>query len=152
MWTNCRWDRFACACYNFHRRRCTSPSWGRYKRGSGNNYGNCCGCNCIAATATSILCSSLGNGSGGANKNKPNGKKTSGKSNNGSPGKDYTKARSNKQANEWAKRFGYENAEVLKSDYVARGSQFNMYLNKKTGEIILIGIKTGVEIATGLFK
>ena len=106
----------------------------------------------IAATATSILCSSLGNGSGGANKNKPNGKKTSGKSNNGSPGKDYTKARSNKQANEWAKRFGYENAEVLKSDYVARGSQFNMYLNKKTGEIILIGIKTGVEIATGLFK
>lgn len=33
-----------------------------------------------------------------------------------------------------------------------QGSKFNMYTNRATGEIILIGIKVGIEIATQLFR
>lgn len=70
-------------------------------------------------------------------------------------GKDYVQAKSNKQANQWAQEVGYEGAEELKADYVGRdGSKFNMFRNKATKEIILIGIKgflKGIEKATGLF-
>ena len=70
-------------------------------------------------------------------------------------GKDYIQARNNKQANQWAQDVGYESAEELKADYVGRdGSKFNMFRNKATKEIILIGIKgvlKGIEKATGLF-
>ena len=32
-----------------------------------------------------------------------------------------------------------------------QGAKFNMFKNKDTGEIVLIGIKKAIEIATGLF-
>ena len=68
-------------------------------------------------------------------------------------GKDYVQARNNKQANQWAREVGYNGAEALKADYVGnQGSKFNMYTNRATGEIILIGIKVGIEIATQLFR
>ena len=70
-------------------------------------------------------------------------------------GKDYQQAKGNKQANEWAQKVGYDDAEMLKKDYVGNeGSKFNMYRNRATEEIILIGIKgflKGVEKFTGLF-
>jgi len=70
-------------------------------------------------------------------------------------GKNYVQARNNKQANQWAQEVGYEGAEELKADYVGReGSKFNMFRDKATKEIILIGIKgvlKGIEKATGLF-
>lgn len=68
-------------------------------------------------------------------------------------GKDYVKARNNKQANQWAQEVGYGGAEELKADYVGRqGSKFNMYTNRATGEIVLIGLKIAKEIATQLFR
>ena len=68
-------------------------------------------------------------------------------------GKDYVQARNNKQANQWAQEVGYDGAEELKADYVGKqGSKFNMYTNRATGEIILIGLKVAKEIATQLFR
>ena len=68
-------------------------------------------------------------------------------------GKDYVQARNNKQANQWAQEVGYDGAEELKADYVGKqGSKFNMYANRATGEIILIGLKVAKEIATQLFR
>lgn len=68
-------------------------------------------------------------------------------------GKDYVKARSNKQANQRAQEVGYDGAEELKADYVGKqGSKFNMFTNRATGEIILIGLKVAKEIATHLFR
>lgn len=65
--------------------------------------------------------------------------------------KDYVKLKSNKEANKIAKKLGYKGAEDLKSDFVKNISQYNMYRNRITGEIILIGIKTAKEIFTDLF-
>lgn len=68
-------------------------------------------------------------------------------------GKDYVQARNNKQANQWAQEVGYDGAEELKEVYVGKqGSKFNMYTNRATGEIILIGLKVAKEIATQLFR
>ena len=68
-------------------------------------------------------------------------------------GKDYVQARNNKQANQWAQEVGYDGAESLKADYVGKqGSKFNMYTNRATGEIVLIGLKVAKEIATQLFR
>lgn len=70
-----------------------------------------------------------------------------------SGGKDYQHARSNKEANKWAKEVGYEGAEDLKEAFVGRqGSKFNIATDRATGELILIGIKIAVEIATELFR
>lgn len=67
-------------------------------------------------------------------------------------GKDYVKAKNNKTANEWAQKAGYENAEEFKDAFVPNnGSKFNMFMNKKTGEIILIGIEKAIEVATDIF-
>ena len=70
-------------------------------------------------------------------------------------GKDYVKARNNKQANDWAQDVGYDGAESLKADYVGKeGSKFNMYRNRATEEIVLIGFRgvlKGVEVFTELF-
>ena len=71
----------------------------------------------------------------------------------GNQGKDYIQARNNKQANQWAQEVGYDGAEELKADYVGKqGSKFNMFTDRATGEIILIGIKMATEIATHLFR
>ena len=69
-------------------------------------------------------------------------------------GKDYIQAKNNKQANQWAQEVGYDGAEELKADIVAKGngSKFNMYTDRSTGEIILIGLKVAKEIATQLFR
>ena len=82
------------------------------------------------------------NGNQGNNKNNRNDKK----------GKDYVKAKNNKTANNWAKQLGYESAEALKEDFAFKGgSKFNMAIDRNTGELVLIAIKGGVEITTGLF-
>ena len=66
--------------------------------------------------------------------------------------KDYVRARSNKKANQWAEKVGYNNAEDLKSDFVGnKGSRFNLFKNRPTREIILIGIEKSIEIFTDLF-
>lgn len=69
-------------------------------------------------------------------------------------GKDYVSPKNNKTANKWAQEFGYNNAEALKEDYVGRSSvsKFNICMNKTTREIILVGIKIAVEVATGLIR
>ena len=69
-------------------------------------------------------------------------------------GKDYIQAKNNKQANQWAQEVGYDGAEELKADIVGKGngSKFNMYTDRATGEIILIGLKIAKEIATQLFR
>ena len=47
-------------------------------------------------------------------------------------GKDYQQAKGNKQANEWAQKVGYDDAEMLKKDYVGNeGSKFNMYCHRR---------------------
>ena len=68
-------------------------------------------------------------------------------------GKDYQKARNNQTANKWAKKVGYSGAEELKADFVGKSnvSKFNMFVDRNTNEIILIAIKTAIEIGTGLF-
>ena len=67
--------------------------------------------------------------------------------------KDYVRAKNNKTANEWAEEVGYSDAESLKDDIVGRSnrSKFNMFKNRSNGEIVLIGIKTGIEVFTELF-
>ena len=67
--------------------------------------------------------------------------------------KDYVRAKNNKTANKWAEEFGYSDAESLKDDFVGRSnrSKFNMFKNRSNGEIVLIGIKTGIEVFTELF-
>jgi len=70
-------------------------------------------------------------------------------------GKDYQSARGNKQANEWAQKVGYKDAEMLKQDYVGSdGAKFNLFRNKVTDELILIGFRgalKGIEVVTQLF-
>ena len=70
-------------------------------------------------------------------------------------GKDYVQARNNRQANQWAQDVGFDGAEDLKDFYTdGNGSKFNMFRNRATEEIILIGFKgilKGIEIATELF-
>ena len=68
-------------------------------------------------------------------------------------GKDYVQAKNNKQANQWAEEVGYNSAEELKADYAGSlGSRFNMYTNRATGEIVLIGLRIAKEITTQLFR
>ena len=66
--------------------------------------------------------------------------------------KNYRQAKNNKTANNWAKKFGYDNAEQLKNYYsFNKGSNFNMFRDNDTNELILIGIRDGAEIFTKLF-
>ena len=55
------------------------------------------------------------------------------------------------EANEIAEKFGYKNAEELKSDFVSDESLFYMKIDKKTGEIILERINdSSIQVPTGL--
>lgn len=93
----------------------------------------------VATMAVSTVCASMDNSQ-------------SGTSSSSRKGKDYVKAKNNKTANEWAQKAGYENAEEFKDAFVPNnGSKFNMFMNKKTGEIILIGIEKAIEVATDIF-
>lgn len=69
-------------------------------------------------------------------------------------GKDYVQAKNNKTANKWAQEVGYDDAEALKRDFVGEsdGSKFNLATNRATKEIILVGLRIAVEVATGLFR
>ena len=69
-------------------------------------------------------------------------------------GKDYVQAKNNKTANKWAQEVGYDDAEALKKDFVgeSNGSKFNLATNRATKEIILVGLRIAVEVATGLFR
>ena len=59
---------------------------------------------------------------------------------------------SKNKANELARKNGFENAEAFKDAIVKKGgSQFNMKINKKTGEIFLEGIKNGKQVPTGYY-
>ena len=65
----------------------------------------------------------------------------------------YQKARSNKEANKWARQVGENNAESLKEWYVGKKnvSKFNMLRDKDSGQIILESIKDGIKVATEYF-
>ena len=65
---------------------------------------------------------------------------------------DFRDVGNNKRANKIARNLGEKDAETLKSHYVYKnGSRFNMAINKKTGELVLIEKKTGTIVATGCF-
>ena len=56
-------------------------------------------------------------------------------------------------ANKLAEKNGFKNAEDFKKHFVGEnGGQYNMKINKKTGEIFLEGIKNGWQIATGCYR
>jgi RHS repeat-associated protein len=87
------------------------------------------------------------------NNNDKNNKRNNKRNDKRSGGHNYQSARSNSQANEWARRVGYENAESLKEAFVGKGdiSRFNMLIDKDTREIILERITTKAKVLTGLF-
>lgn len=92
----------------------------------------------VTTMAVSTVCASMENGK-------------SGTSSNSRKGKDYVKPKG-KIANKWAQEAGCENAEQFKEAFVPNnGSKFNMFRDKKTGEIILIGIEKAIEVATDIF-
>ncbi len=92
----------------------------------------------VTTMAVSTVCASMENGK-------------SGTSSSSRKGKDYVKPK-DKIANKWAQEAGYENAEQFKEAFVPNnGSKFNMFRDKKTGEIILIGIEKAIEVATDIF-
>ena len=92
----------------------------------------------VTTMAVSTVCASMENGK-------------SGTSSSSRKGKDYVKPKG-KIANKWAQEAGYENAEQFKEAFVPNnGSKFNMFKDKKTGEIILIGIEKAIEVATDIF-
>ena len=92
----------------------------------------------VTTMAVSTVCASMENGK-------------SGTSSSSRKGKDYVKPKG-KIANKWSQEAGYENAEQFKEAFVPNnGSKFNMFKDKKTGEIILIGIEKAIEVATDIF-
>jgi hypothetical protein len=63
------------------------------------------------------------------------------------------KISNNKQANEIAKKYGYDNAEEFKESIVGKGNvkRFNIKYNPKTQEIFLESISGGKQIPTGYY-
>lgn len=65
--------------------------------------------------------------------------------------KDYVKASSNKVANKWAQRAGWDSAEAFKRDFVwNQGSRFDMYYDRVNNVLLLIEKATGLVIETGV--
>lgn len=71
----------------------------------------------------------------------------------GRSGRSLKKISGNKQANEIAKKCGYEGAEDLKEAFLGnQGAKFNMMIDTTTGEIVLVSITdSGNIIHTELF-
>ena len=74
------------------------------------------------------------------------------RNNNNRGERDYVKAGGNAQANKWAQRAGADSAEALKEEFVGKsGSRFDMYIDRTTNELLLIGKTSGVIISTGYY-